>query len=107
MTRTVKWTGTLGELTKDQRDELRAAARRSEDEVDTSDISETTDEWFERAERGRAVRRYNNAAMPLIDGAVLEWLRPEEPGFRDRLNDVLRKAMKLEQNMTDHPEAAE
>ena len=105
MTKTVRRNGLPDQLTEEQRAELRALADRNE--VDTSDIPEATEEWFERAERGRMLRRYNDAVLPMIDGAILEWLRPEEPGFRDRLNDALRDAMKRERDKLDHPEAAE
>jgi uncharacterized protein (DUF4415 family) len=75
------------------RKELAALARKSESEIDFSDIPATNVEDWQAATRGKFYRPVKRQLTVRIDADVLEWLRSQGAGYQSRLNAILRAAM--------------
>ncbi|WP_337016770.1 BrnA antitoxin family protein [Leclercia sp. AS011] len=73
--------------------ELNALAKKPDDEIDYSDIPETTDEQWSDAVRGKFYRPLKTQASVRIDADVMEWLKRPGKGYQTRLNAILREAM--------------
>lgn len=73
--------------------ELRALAKKPDEEIDYSDIPETTSEQWSGAVRGRFYRPLKTQASVRIDADVMEWLKRPGKGYQTRLNAILREAM--------------
>ncbi|MFO3904286.1 BrnA antitoxin family protein [Enterobacter hormaechei] len=73
--------------------ELNALAKIPDDEIDYSDIPETTDEQWSDAVRGKFYRPLKTQASVRIDADVMEWLKRPGKGYQTRLNAILREAM--------------
>ena len=73
--------------------ELNALAKKRDDEIDYSDIPETTDEQWSDAVRGKFYRPLKTQASVRIDADVMEWLKRPGKGYQTRLNAILREAM--------------
>jgi uncharacterized protein (DUF4415 family) len=67
-----------------------------DDEIDTSDIPELTDEFFENAVTGMFRVRKEQLTIRL-DVDVLAWLKSHGRGWQTSLNFYLRQAMQREQ----------
>lgn len=78
--------------------ELNALAQKADDEIDYSDIPETTDEQWSDAVRGKFYRPLKTQASVRIDADVMEWLKRPGKGYQTRLNAILREAMLRDQN---------
>ena len=62
--------------------------------VDTSDIPELDDDFFNRAE----LRLPPKQAVTLrLDSDVLAWLKAQGPGYQTRINQLLRQYMEARQ----------
>jgi uncharacterized protein (DUF4415 family) len=73
--------------------ELLALAKKSDKQIDYSDIPETTDELWSDAVRGKFYRPLKTQASVRIDADVMEWLKRPGKGYQTRLNAILREAM--------------
>lgn len=73
--------------------ELNALAKKPDDEIDYSDIPETSDEQWSDAVRGKFYRPLKTQASVRIDADVMEWLKRPGKGYQTRLNAILREAM--------------
>lgn len=81
-------------LTKQQIDaEIQQIHLKSDDEIDFSDIPETTSKDWAEAERGKFYRPLKQVATVRLDKDVLAWLKEQGRGYQTRLNEILRKAM--------------
>jgi len=80
-------------LTESQKSEIAALALRSESEIDYSDIPPLTEEFWEKAERGRFYRPTKKSTTVRVDSDVLAWLKHYGKGYQTRLNAILRDAM--------------
>lgn len=78
--------------------ELNALAKKPDDEIDYSDIPETTEEAWSDVERGKFYRPLKTQASVRIDADVMEWLKRPGKGYQTRLNAILREAMLRDQN---------
>lgn len=78
--------------------ELNALAKNPDDEIDYSDIPETTEEQWSDAVRGKFYRPLKTQASVRIDADVMEWLKRPGKGYQTRLNAILREAMLRDQN---------
>lgn len=89
-------------LTKAQRRELDALARKPESEIDTSDIPEIRD-WS----LGFRFARRPRQANVRIEADILEWLRSQDKGkdLNKALNRVLRLVMDLTRQVGRRPAA--
>jgi uncharacterized protein (DUF4415 family) len=74
--------------------ELAALKELSDDDIDFSDIPETSFADWQNAVRGRFYRPVKKQLTVRIDADVLEWLKASgSKGYQQRLNQILRKAM--------------
>jgi len=80
-------------LTESQKSEIAALALRPESEIDYSDIPPLTEEFWEKAERGRFYRPIKESTTVRVDSDVLAWLKNHGKGYQTRLNAILRDAM--------------
>lgn len=90
-----------GEVTQpdsEREAELNALAQKADDEIDYSDIPETSDEQWAEAVRGKFYRPLKMQASVRIDADVMEWLKRPGKGYQTRLNAILREAMLRDQN---------
>jgi uncharacterized protein (DUF4415 family) len=71
--------------------ELAALVQMRDEDIDTSDIPETTD--WSKAVVGKFYRPIKELVSLRIDVDVLSWLRREGPGYQTRINSLLRAAM--------------
>jgi uncharacterized protein (DUF4415 family) len=80
-------------LTKREKAEIEALAKRPEHEIVTSDIPEWTEEMWERAVRGKFYRPVKRAVSLRLDADVIAWLKKDGKGYQTRANRVLREKM--------------
>lgn len=90
--------GDVSALSAQHEAELKALAKKSDDEIDYSDIPSTCDEQWSEAARGQFFRPLKTQASVRIDADVMEWLKRPGKGYQTRLNAILREAMLREQN---------
>jgi len=87
---------TLPNPTPERRRELERLAAQPDDSIDTSDISELSDEQWANAERGRFYRPVKQQITARLDADVLAWLKAGGRGYQTRLNTILRREMQRE-----------
>jgi len=83
----------MPEPTQERLKELKALAKRSDDEIDFSDLPALTDAFWDNAVRGRFYKPVKKATSVRIDMDVLEWLKQQGKGYQTRINAILRQAM--------------
>jgi len=83
----------MPEPTPERLKELKALAKRSDDEIDFSDLPALTDAFWDNAVRGRFYKPVKKATSVRIDMDVLEWLKQQGKGYQTRINAILRQAM--------------
>jgi uncharacterized protein (DUF4415 family) len=71
--------------------ELRALRELRDEDIDTSEIPETTD--WSKAVVGKFYRPLKEVVTIRLDADVLAWLRSQGPGYQTRINSVLRSCM--------------
>jgi len=71
--------------------ELAALAALSDEDIDTSDIPETTD--WSKGTRGKFYRPLKQVVTIRLDADVVAWLKAKGPGYQTRINTVLRTVM--------------
>jgi uncharacterized protein (DUF4415 family) len=81
----------LPPLSTAERAKLETLAKRSDAEIDLSDIPEALD--WNTTERGRFYRPLKNSTTVRIDADVLHWLKSPGKGYQTRINAILRAAM--------------
>lgn len=64
------------------------------DKVDTSDIPELGDDFFERAELRLPVKQ---TVTIRLDSDVLAWFKAQGAGYQTRINQLLRQYMEARQ----------
>ncbi|WP_062263021.1 BrnA antitoxin family protein [Endozoicomonas arenosclerae] len=67
----------------------------SDDEIDTSDVPELDDEFFNEAELHIPVKK---PITIRLDSDVLEWFKSQGQGYQTRINNLLRKYMETHQS---------
>ena len=66
----------------------------SDENIDTSDIPELDDEFFQQAELHLPVKK---PVTIRLDADVLEWFKGQGQGYQTRINNLLRKYMETHQ----------
>ena len=66
----------------------------SDEDIDTSDIPELDDEFFQQAELHLPVKK---PVTIRLDADVLEWFKEQGQGYQTRINNLLRKYMETHQ----------
>ncbi len=84
------------ELTPKQKAELSALSAISDDQIDTSDVSELPPGAWKDAVRGRFYRPVKHAVSMRLDADVIAWLKKRGKGYQTRANRILRQHMLTE-----------
>ncbi len=94
----------LPPLSAEQKAELSALATRDDSGIDYSDIPPLTEEFWNRAVRGRFYKPTKTSTTIRLDADVLAWFRAQGKGYQTRINAVLRREMlaSLEQGSQRH-----
>jgi uncharacterized protein (DUF4415 family) len=71
--------------------ELQALIQMRDEDIDTSEISSTTD--WSKAVRGKFYRPLKEPVTLRLDADVVAWLKSEGPGYQTRINALLRHCM--------------
>ena len=66
-----------------------------DEEIDTSDIPELDDDFFNEAELRVPVKK---PVTIRLDADVLEWFKNQGQGYQTRINSLLRKYMEAQQS---------
>lgn len=80
-------------LTPEQEVELAVLAAMPDEEIDFSDIPETTEAMWKNAVVGKFYRPIKKQVTVRIDADILAWLQSSGAGYQTRLNQLLREAM--------------
>ena len=80
-------------LTKSQKVQLSALAAMPDEEIDYSDISPLTNEFWKRAVTNPLYKPTKTSTTVRVDSDVLAWLRSYGRGYQTRINAILRTAM--------------
>ena len=83
----------LAPLTAKETDDLKALAALPDDKIDTSDIPQLTEAFWENAVRNPFYRPVKQQITVRMDADVLVWLRSTGRGYQTKLNGILRQAM--------------
>lgn len=67
----------------------------SDEDIDTSDIPELDDEFFQQAELHLPMKK---PVTIRLDADVLEWFKSQGQGYQTRINNLLRKYMETHQS---------
>ena len=70
-------------------------AAMEDKDIDTSDIPELDDEFFNQAELRVPVKK---PVTIRLDSDVLEWFKEQGQGYQTRINHLLRKYMEAHQS---------
>ncbi len=89
-------------ISSEQAARLEALAAMSDEDIDFSDIPETTAKDWEGAVRGKFYRPLKQVTTVRLDMDVVAWLKLQGRGYQTRLNDILRKAMLEELQRKKH-----
>ena len=80
-------------LTRKQRAEIAVLAKKTDREIDYSDIPRIPAALLERAVRAGLYRPVKRQLSVRIDADVLAWLKSHGKGYHSRLNEILRTVM--------------
>ena len=83
----------LPPLTEAQKAELEDLAARADSEIDYSDISPLSDDFWKNAALGRFYKPTKTSTTVRIDSDVLAWLKAQGKGYQSRINAILRREM--------------
>ena len=83
----------LPALTAGQKAELDELAALPDSDINTSDIPELPDAFWNTAKRGQFYRPTKLSTAVRIDSDVLAWLRGQGKGYQSRINAILRREM--------------
>ncbi len=93
MTKIVKKRLANSRLTPARKDRLKKLAQRHDDEINTSDIPELTETFWQNAVRNPFYRPLKQQLTLRLDADVIAWLRRQGRGYQTRANALLRDAM--------------
>ena len=87
--------------------ELAALAGKSDEDIDYSDIPDTSNQDWTGAVRGKFYRPIKQQLTVRIDADVVEWLKSDgTKGYQTRLNEVLRREMLRAMSKKRHPRSS-
>ena len=93
MTKIVKKRLSNSRLATARKDRLKQLAQRPDDDIDTSDIPELTEKFWQNAVRNPFYRPLKQQLTLRLDADVIAWLRRQGRGYQTRANALLRDAM--------------
>lgn len=85
--------GNLPPLTKERKEELKSLSKKSEIDIDFSDIPELDEDFWKRAISNPFYKPVKVHASVRIDADILAWLKSQGKGYQTRMNAILREAM--------------
>src|SRR5579863_9865768 len=83
--------GSMRKLTREQKRDIAAIARKRDDEIDFSDAPPVLD-WT-GAEIGKFYRPMKKPVTIRLDSDIIDWLKSSGRGYQTRANWLLRHAM--------------
>ena len=86
----------LPPLTEERKAELKSLAEKPDSEIDFSDIPPLDEAFWARAVPNPFFKPVKIHASVRIDADVLAWLKSHGKGYQTRMNNILRKAMLVE-----------
>lgn len=93
MTKIVKKILSGDRLTSGRKRRLKKLSRRPDKEINTSDIPELTERFWQNAVRNPFYRPLKQQLTLRLDADVIAWLRQQGRGYQTRANALLREAM--------------
>ena len=81
----------MNKRTRKQKAELKKLASMPDNEIDTSDIPETTD--WSNAVVGKYYRPVKKQVTLRLDADMLEWFKSQKGKYQTQINQVLRQYM--------------
>jgi uncharacterized protein (DUF4415 family) len=81
-------------MNKTSKTDWKRLASMKDGEIDTSDIAELGDDFFNNAELRMPPKR---AVTLRLDADVLEWFKEQGQGYQTRINQLLRLYMRTKQ----------
>jgi uncharacterized protein (DUF4415 family) len=81
----------MRKLTREQKSEIGAIARKKDADIDVSQMPEALD--WSGVEIGRFYRPPKKPVTMRLDADVIEWLKGYGPGYQTKANMLLRHAM--------------
>jgi uncharacterized protein (DUF4415 family) len=93
MTKIVKKSLSDSRLTSGRKGRLKRLAQLPDHQVDTSDIPELTETFWQNAGRNIFYRPVKQQLTLRLDADVIAWLRRQGRGYQTRANALLRDAM--------------
>ena len=93
MTKIVKKTLSDSRFTAGRKRRLERLSRRPDNEINTSDIPELTEKFWQNAVRNPFYRPLKQQLTLRLDADIIAWLRRQGRGYQTRANALLRDAM--------------
>jgi uncharacterized protein (DUF4415 family) len=93
MTKIVKKNSTNSRLTAGDKRRLEKLSQRPDNEIDTSDIPELNEKFWQHAVRNPFYRPVKRQLTLRLDADIIAWLRQQGKGYQTRANALLRDAM--------------
>jgi uncharacterized protein (DUF4415 family) len=93
MTKIVKKNLTNSRLTAGDKRRLEKLSQRPDNEIDTSDIPELNEKFWQHAVRNPFYRPVKRQLTLRLDADIIAWLRQQGKGYQTRANALLRDAM--------------
>jgi uncharacterized protein (DUF4415 family) len=99
MTKIVKKSLSDNRLTAARKHRLEKLSRHTDEEINTSDIPELTEKFWETAIRNPFYRPLKRQLTLRLDADIIAWLRLQGRGYQTRANALLRDAMLVDLNL--------
>lgn len=80
-------------LTAKQRAQLAALAAQTDRQIDKTDITQLSDDFWKSALRNPFYKATKQSTTVRLDSDVLQWLKSGGGGYQTRLNAILRNEM--------------
>jgi len=93
MTKIVKKNLLDSRLTAGQKRRLEKLSKQPDEEIDTSEIPELTEKFWQTAVRNPFYRPVKRQLTLRLDADIIAWLRRQGRGYQTRANALLREAM--------------
>ena len=81
-------------MNKHSKTDWKRLSEMRDEDIDTSDIPELDDTFFEKAEVRLPLKK---SVTIRLDADVLEWFKAQGKGYQTRINQLLRKYMEAQE----------
>jgi uncharacterized protein (DUF4415 family) len=93
MTKIVKKNLSDRRLTAGQKRRLQKPSKQRDEDIDTSEIPELTEKFWQNAVRNPFYRPAKRQLTLRLDADIIAWLRRQGKGYQTRANALLREVM--------------